>query len=81
MLKQDLSRNIFTNRLDSQPVDRKLDLMVKELNRYSVSVAGVQETKGLAKMCSQQLATHSCILDIHCQATTKKPQEMNVTIQ
>ena len=32
-----------------QTVDRKLDLMVKELRRYHVSVAGIQETKWLGK--------------------------------
>ena len=30
-------------------VDRKLDLMVKELRRYRMSVAGIQETKWFGK--------------------------------
>ena len=34
---------------DSNAVDGKLDLLVKELRRYSVSVAGIQETKWFGK--------------------------------
>ena len=32
-------------RIGAQTVDRKLDLLVRELKRYGVSVAGIQETK------------------------------------
>ncbi len=33
----------------SESVDRKLDLLVKELERYGVSVAGIQESKWFGK--------------------------------
>ena len=33
----------------SEGVDRKLDLLVKELRRYGVSIAGIQETRWFGK--------------------------------
>ena len=40
---------------DSGIVDRKLDLLVGELERYGVSVAGIQETKWFGSdVCGQQ---------------------------
>ena len=46
-------------------VDRKLDLLVKELRRYRVSVAGIQETKWL-RTCSKLMAIRFFILVTHC---------------
>ena len=31
-------------------IDRKLDLLVRELNRHGISIAGIQETNGLEAM-------------------------------
>ena len=41
--------NVGNRRSGPQSVDRKLDLVVKELRRYRVSVAGIQETKWFGK--------------------------------
>ena len=38
-------REYGDERIGAQTVDRKLDLLVRELKRYGVSVAGIQETK------------------------------------
>ena len=35
--------------VESNVVDRKLDLLVKETEHYGVSVAGIQETKWFGK--------------------------------
>ncbi len=50
----------------SESVDRKLDLLVKELERYGVSVAGIQESKWFGKdVWPGQMVTLFCTLGDH----------------
>ena len=53
--------------LGSQTVDRKLDLLVKELRRYRVSVAGLVLTYGLL------MGTHFCTLGDPCRVRRRDP--------
>ena len=45
------------HRNDHSMVDRKLDLVVRELKRYGISIAGIQETKGSEVMCGLLMNT------------------------
>ena len=44
----------------SRVVDRKLDLVVRELKRYGVSVAGIQELKCSETVCGKPTGIPSC---------------------
>ena len=52
-----------SQRDDPGLVDRKLDLLVRELKRYRVSVAGIQESKWFG---SDVWPASSYILVVHC---------------
>ena len=60
----------------TQTVDRKLDLMVKELRRYRVSVAGIQETKWFGTDVWPADGTPSYTLDDRFQVMQRGLQGM-----
>ena len=59
-------------------IDRKIDLLMGELRKYGVSVAGIQETSGLERMYGQWVDIPFCTLVILCQGIRKELVGMRV---
>ena len=67
------------HRNDHGMVDWKLDPLVRELKRYGISIAGIQETKCLEVMCGLLMSTPFNTLVVPCQVIKKEQLGMRVS--
>ena len=57
-------------------IDRKLHLLVRELERYGIPIAGIQETNGLEAMCGLLKGIPFYTLVVLCQVIKREEIEM-----